>query len=743
MYKIRAGDTVIYNDGTLEPDQNAINPKLVLEDSAAGSLSFTLAPGNPGYSSITKMTTDITVLKDDEEIWWGRALSEEYDFWNQRSIECEGALAFLNDVTQPTYVYENMTIREYFAQLFYVYNQRVPASRRFSVGAVTVNAGARYKFVVNFEKTIELINKVVSENGGHLIISRDTTTGGFKLDYLKDYVNSTEQVIEFGKNLLDMKRSWDAKEWATVVIPLGAKLETQAFEDVENRLTVASVNGGSIYVVSDFAQQYGWYETMLDFGDISDPQLLMTKATEYLTDMQFDSMELEITALDLHYLSRDIEEIRLLDRVRMESVPHGIAHLFPVRKMDISLDNPENTVLTLGDKRNATLTGVQNAVNLDLLNKIKGLPTSTFLLEAAKANAAEIMNLATTGYVTIVQGEDGTDAIYISDTKDYNLATNLWRWNMNGLGFSGDGGRTWETAITMDGQIVANFITAGTLSGDIIQGGTITGDKLSIEYKDSVDTAIGNAVDASARQITQQFQAADSALLSRISSNADNISELYQDINGLGLTYTSGGQMTGSIQLTKNGVAIGSPTAITMTGAVTFNDLSDSGSSVINGDNITTGTINGSSMILNRTDGAAGSQIWFSHNSNPYGWFRFDNNGAGTDVESQNRIYLATLPNTSIKIASGAGASVTGQRVYERGEYYVTLEAGGFYDQGYSPPEWERGAINLGNVNTYTQATARQCLINLWGDARVNNSPIITAANISQYIPSSSTAVFG
>jgi len=57
------------------------------------------------------------------------------------------------------------------------------------------------------------------------------------------------------------------------------------------------------------------------------------------------------------------------------------------------------------------------------------------------------------------------------DTDDLNTAKKIWRWNLNGLGYSKNGiNGPYETAITQDGKIVADFITTGTMSVDRIEG---------------------------------------------------------------------------------------------------------------------------------------------------------------------------------------------------------------------------------------------------------------------------------
>ena len=71
--------------------------------------------------------------------------------------------------------------------------------------------------------------------------------------------------------------------------------------------------------------------------------------------------------------------------------------------------------------------------------------------------------------------EDGTPyELLILDNENIDEAVNVWRWNLGGLGFSSHGyNGPYETAITSDGSIVANFITSGTLIANIIKAGVL------------------------------------------------------------------------------------------------------------------------------------------------------------------------------------------------------------------------------------------------------------------------------
>ena len=484
MYSIYADGACIYSDVFALESMKVLNPKLVLEDNGAGSLSMKLPPMNVGYSSIVRMITDISVQKDGEEIWAGRVLSENKDFWNNRDLYCEGEMAFFNDSSQPPAEYSGLSVRAYLERLIAVHNSKVTPNRRFTLGAVTVVGKNFPTYYTNYEKTMAILNALVEQYGGHLRVRK--VNGVRYLDYLAEYPDTCSQVIQFGSNLIDFTRKWDSTEFATVIIPLGNRLEDSPIEALDAYLTVESVNQGSMYVQSNEAvAAYGWIEKTVTWDEVSDPAVLLEKAKTYLTDLQFDNLELELSALDLHYLDVNTEAVKLLDEIRVISRPHGLDRMFPVKKLEIPLDNPEQTQFTLGDSVKTSLTSVNNQTSAAILQKIEGLPKAHSLLKEAKENATQIMNMATTGYITITKDQYGSETLYISNVRDYKKADKLWKWNMNGLGYSNDGGKTFGLAITMDGSIVADYITTGVLNADVIRAGVLKdyGGNFSLDFE--------------------------------------------------------------------------------------------------------------------------------------------------------------------------------------------------------------------------------------------------------------------
>lgn len=475
MYSVYAGTTCIYDDTSNDTSLRLIAPTLELADSAAGSFKMTVPVTNVGYGLIERLKTYITVKKDGEEMWEGRVIDESIDFWKNRTLTCEGELAYLNDSTQPPAEYHDLTVRGFLNTLLQIHNSKVSEERQFTVGAVTVTDpnDSLYRYT-NYEKTIECINeKLVERLGGHLVVRKEN--GVRYLDYLADKLSTNTQVIEFGTNLLDYTASFDMTEYATVIVPLGERLEESPIAALEAYTTVASVNDGSIYVQNaEAVTSYGWIEKVVHFDRVSEPSNLLRKARQYLTDLQFDNMILEVKAVDLHYMNPEIEGVKLSDQIQVISLPHGLNKIFPVMKLSIPLDQPENTLFTLGTAIKTSLTSENNKVNSEIKQRIDEMPTKQSVLTEAQENAQQIMDLVTNGFITITTDSNGSEAIYISDNQDIETATRFWRWNVNGLAYgtkqSGQdvSQATYSIAMTMDGSIVADRITTGTLRADLL-----------------------------------------------------------------------------------------------------------------------------------------------------------------------------------------------------------------------------------------------------------------------------------
>ncbi|WP_235713376.1 phage tail spike protein [Bacillus mycoides] len=129
--------------------------------------------------------------------------------------------------------------------------------------------------------------------------------------------------------------------------------------------------------------------------------------------------------------------------------------------------NEEYIELTLGNYKESFADITGRVDNIE--NNVNNMESS--ILEQARENATNLINSGFGGHVRIYP-----ERILIMDTADERTAKKVWQWNINGFGYSSTGiNGSYNTAITMDGRIVADFITTGTLNGNLVRGGEILG----------------------------------------------------------------------------------------------------------------------------------------------------------------------------------------------------------------------------------------------------------------------------
>ncbi len=183
------------------------------------------------------------------------------------------------------------------------------------------------------------------------------------------------------------------------------------------------------------------------------------------------------------------------------------------------------------------------------------------------------------------------------------------------------------------------------------------------------------------------LQLLSSSLNSRITSLNGSVSVLSQSVDSMFLS-VSNGEVSSTISLYKDGVAISSQN-IRIQGMVTFTDLSTSGWTTINGDNITTGTINAITVTTTlSSSGQVGGEHKFYYlyqGDDNYlaGGIRLDDAGMGTNEDATYRMYIYTRTaangrSFALKLYSDSKLSMEAEEyVYAGSGGNMTLEANG------------------------------------------------------------------
>ena len=336
------------------------------------------------------------------------------------------------------------------------HNAQVEEEKRFTVGMVTVtdNNNSLYRYT-NMNSTMqELKEDLVDDLGGYFRIRHKD--GVKYIDYLADSMNTNSQVIRLGENLIDFNSNIDSSEIATAIIPLGSLLEEEVVEGLQTRLTIEEVNDGKDYVYSPEAvENFGWIYKTVTWDGVTVPSILKSKGQKYLSDIQFENMVIEANAIDLHIVDHETERFKLSDQIRVVSKPHGLDRYFRLTKQTINICSPENDTITLGKEERLSLSAKTASANEEIKKAIEKITPASNILNQAVENATQLIANAMGGYVLKNENE-----LLIMDTNDIETATKVWRWNINGLGYSSNGyNGPYKTALTMDGRFVASAIT--------------------------------------------------------------------------------------------------------------------------------------------------------------------------------------------------------------------------------------------------------------------------------------------
>lgn len=477
MYKVFCDDVQLYNSRA--DDVKIISPVVVLKENSAGSFTFSIPKTHYAYNEIKKRFSIIRVEENKKEIFRGIAVDTQVDFFGNKKVECEGELTYLNDSIQRQARYQGETVRGLLKAFIDSHNSQVEEKKRFKVGRITVQDpnDSLYCFS-NYDTTMKCLKEDLLDDLGGFISIRQEKDGKY-LDYLTDADRKTNsQEIRLGINLLDYTSNIDTLNLATAVIPLGAKLEDSEVEGLEKRLDITSVNNGDDFVYSASAvNSYGWIYKTVDFDNITEAETLKKKGEHYLSEVQFENVSISAKAVDMSLVDSSIESLKIGDQVRIVSKSHGLDKYFPITQRTYHLDNPSEDVITLGKVEKLTLSA-QNAQIADNLRKaIESIAPKDNVLNLAKENATALINgNGENGYVVLHNNSDGVPyEILLMDTPDIKTARRVWRWNNSGLGYSNTGYEgTYGLAMTIDGSIVADFVTTGIMSANRIRGGELT-----------------------------------------------------------------------------------------------------------------------------------------------------------------------------------------------------------------------------------------------------------------------------
>lgn len=300
----------------------------------------------------------------------------------------------------------------------------------------------------------------------------------FKVIHHQGRGHNNGVVIEYGKNLTKFEHDSYISDVYTDLLPYAVTEDEEGNETVitlaEQILQIGKTTlSQRKTLIKDFTDSF-------DIDAVITEDLLREKAQKYLENNPL-GMETPTLTISFEALWKQpeyaavLERVALCDTVTVRHSELGISEHVKVIKTVYDTLAEKYVSITLGSAKASLLSTISDtAQSVDnIVQKVDRFPS---LMQSAINSATKLITGQKGGYVVLHGDETGQPyELLVLDSPNIADAVNVWRWNVGGLGFSSNGyNGPYETAITSDGQIVADFITSGSLVANIIKAGVLS-----------------------------------------------------------------------------------------------------------------------------------------------------------------------------------------------------------------------------------------------------------------------------
>lgn len=341
----------------------------------------------------------------------------------------------------------------------------------------------------------------------------------FEVKFLANRGRDNGVTILYGKNLTKLEHNADLSGVYSHLCPFAKIKEGDTItylELQEKKIALTTTLNETKVLIKDFSSYFGSGEgklspTEANLRQVTNDFILANPTLGIETPnitLSFEQLRGQFGYSNIH------ETINLCDIVTVKYPDLGINIQTKIVKVVYDVLKEKYKSITIGaSKASLVDTTVHTQQEADATSQaVTEIPS---YVEQAINHATEQITGANGGCVVIdMDSQQRPYELLVMDDYSKDNANKVWRWNINGLGYSPNGyNGPYTTAITADGHIVADFIDTGTLSASVIKAGTIQA--LSGDSYWNLETGV--------LHLTGEFNAT-SGYISNFKINSDGIS---------------------------------------------------------------------------------------------------------------------------------------------------------------------------------------------------------------------------
>lgn len=307
----------------------------------------------------------------------------------------------------------------------------------------------------------------------------------FEVKYLANRGSNNGVTILYGKNLTKLEHNSDLSGVYTHLCPFAKVKEGDTIhylELQEKKIALTTTLTETKVLIKDFSSLFGTGEGKLQPTEAN----LRQAANDFILANPTLGIEVPNITLSFEQLRGQFgysnlhETVNLCDIVTVKYPSLGIDIQTKIVKVVYDVLKEKFKSLTIGASK-ATLVDTTTHTQQEVDETSQAVTEIPSYIEEAISHATEQITGANGGCVVIdMDNQSRPYELLVMNDYSKEDATKVWRWNINGLGFSPNGyNGPYTTAITSDGHIVADFIDTGSLTANILKAGTIqalTGD---------------------------------------------------------------------------------------------------------------------------------------------------------------------------------------------------------------------------------------------------------------------------
>lgn len=287
--------------------------------------------------------------------------------------------------------------------------------------------------------------------------------------------------LRYGKNITDITQEENIQNTITGIYPFYRKTGDNGVDIVVElpEKVLHSENAGNFpykrTVPLDLSN---------DFGDTPPTeQELRDRANAYITSNKIGvpAVSIKVSFIPLWQTEEykdvaNLERVRLCDTVSVVFPQLHISAQAKVVRTKYNVLAGRYEEIELGDAKSNLGATIRSAIDDVAEISTDDIRDAKSELRKAIEHATELITGGLGGYVVFSRNADGEpEEILIMDEPEVEQAVNIIRMNKNGIGFSTNGiGGPYANAWTIDGRLVADFITTGTLTAVLIKAGILS-----------------------------------------------------------------------------------------------------------------------------------------------------------------------------------------------------------------------------------------------------------------------------